>query len=110
LYSLVCPVSRSGVAVTLAVRRSESYSPGRRQTPLNKAMSVPESVCDENKWKSLAVREIHRFNEGSETAADTPTCQSVGIPSIRLDDSRGHVFPEKLDVRRMTDLAVQDAF
>ena len=56
-------------------------------------------------WKLLAEWEMRRFTGPLPTLVETRTCQSLGIPSIGLDELRVTTSPlGKVDMRYMTDV------
>ena len=56
-------------------------------------------------WKLLAEWEIRRFMSPLPTLAERGICQSLGIPSIGLDELRVTTSPRgKADMRYMTDV------
>jgi len=57
-------------------------------------------------WKLLAEWEMRRFTSPLPTLVEWRTCQSLGIPSSRLDDLRAAAsLREKADMHHMTGLA-----
>ena len=84
-----------------------------RKTPdtTRKAIRMPELVLPNTDWKLLADRGIAGFTRAEASAAGARTRQSVGTPSIGLDEPAAAMQAQrKSHMRYMTFLALEGCF